>query len=471
MIELLKLCGFEVKEIEVELPRVENAFKRLGITAEDIERAKQRLVKYYDIELQGVRKALRLCIREVVDLVLAREEGKKKIIYAFMTPGFATLSSALVSKSREVYAAHLCQQFQLVLGSIFGKLVPILEAAEQRWLKAGVVAHCGNVKTLVGLITSDFVPRPDLMSTSGILCDTAPKTINLLHELYNIPTCCYDTCQDRESREYPVATRRIVDLAAKSMRSLGEKIQEVVGFEITDDMLREVVDARSQLGDSIRKLENLIENSDPLPINANHALLWGCLDLLTLSIDSLPDAIDAIDTLCEELQERVNRGVGVVEKGAPRILAMLPTHYSDPRLDHLISELGIAIATTDAVFIMSEAGRKGEGLKDPYEVMSRSNVEPSLAHCPQIRIPLIIEKCKRLNVDGVLNRYHVGCRTVAGDALIIQDAVTKELDIPVLSLRRDDFDPRVYDEEQHKSELKSFRDILTSNRQPKQSLG
>ena len=190
------MCGFEAQEIEPELPRVENAFNRLGITAEDVEQAKQRLAKYYDIELQGVRKALRLCIRELVNLVLAREEGRTKIIYAFMTPGFATLSSALVSKSKEVYAAHLCQQFQLVLGSIFGKMVPILEAAEQRWLKAGAVAHCGNVKTLVGLIALDCIPKPDLMAASGILCDTAPKTINLLHELYDIPTCCYDTCQD-----------------------------------------------------------------------------------------------------------------------------------------------------------------------------------------------------------------------------------------------------------------------------------
>jgi hypothetical protein len=43
MIELLRLCGYEAQEIESDLPRVEKAFNRLGITAEDIERAKQRL--------------------------------------------------------------------------------------------------------------------------------------------------------------------------------------------------------------------------------------------------------------------------------------------------------------------------------------------------------------------------------------------------------------------------------------------
>jgi hypothetical protein len=36
MIELLKLCGYSEQEIESESPRVEKAFNKLGITAEDI---------------------------------------------------------------------------------------------------------------------------------------------------------------------------------------------------------------------------------------------------------------------------------------------------------------------------------------------------------------------------------------------------------------------------------------------------
>lgn len=75
------------------------------------------------------------------------------------------------------------------------------------------------------------------------LCDAAPKTIDLLHQLYDMPTYCYDSCQDREFREYPDA-KRITNLAVKGMRKLTERMQEVVGFEITDDMLWEVLDAR-----------------------------------------------------------------------------------------------------------------------------------------------------------------------------------------------------------------------------------
>ena len=80
MNELLTLCGFEAKELDSQLPRIEKAFHKLGITAGDIEIGKQRLKKYYDIDLQGVRQAIALSVRDVVDTILAREEGKKKII-------------------------------------------------------------------------------------------------------------------------------------------------------------------------------------------------------------------------------------------------------------------------------------------------------------------------------------------------------------------------------------------------------
>lgn len=457
MIELLKLCGFEADEAESELPRMEKAFNKLGITAEDIGRAKQRLTKYYDIELKGVRKLLRLLVQDIVNSVLAREEGKTKIIYGFMSPGWTPFVSALVSKSKEVHATYLCPQFQIVVGGIFNKMVPILEAAEKRWLKAGAVTHCSNVKSLVGLFALDLIPKPDLLITSGLLCETAPKTTDLLHELYNIPTYSINTCHDREYSEYPAATKRIVGLAAQSLRRLTERVQEAVGFEITGDMLREEIDASSELARALSKLDSLIESSDPLPVSANHQILWRFLGLLPLSTDSMADAIDAINTLYEELQERVDKGLGVVEKGTPRILALLPPSHVDPRPDHLVSELGMAIVASDFGCLASDVGIP----QDPYEIVALQALQDSPFHSLRRRIPLIIELCKRLNIDGVIDRFHIGCRTVVGDALLIKEAITKELGIPVLLLERDDFDPRPYNHEQYKRRLEVFKTMLS----------
>jgi benzoyl-CoA reductase/2-hydroxyglutaryl-CoA dehydratase subunit BcrC/BadD/HgdB len=458
VIELLKLCGFETQDIESELPRLEKTFDRLGITAEDIEQGKRRLNKYYDMELEGVRKILRVYIRELANLMLAKEEGKKKIIYGGVGPGVEIIGTAIMSKSEEVcvvFPDHLCRA---VLGLIFGKLVPILEAAEARWLKSGTVAHCAEVKTRLGLLALDTFPRPDLMITSGCICDTNPKTHDLAQELYGIPTYYYETCRDAESGN-PSDLKRAVELGAKGLRRLTQKLEEVVGFEITDDMIWEAMHARGGLSDAIARVRDLVESGDPLPLSATHQVLWHYLARRIMSADELQgEPLDAVNTLYEELQERVNKGIGAVEKGAPRILAVTPNAPSSPELEHLVGELGMALVAAESGLYLPDGRLRpdmGE-LSDPYERMW-GYLYGSTAASLRDRIAILVGTCKRLRVEGVLGRYHTGCRTVAGDALIIRSAIAKELGIPVLLLEWEAFDPRVYNHEQYKRRLELFR--------------
>jgi len=455
MLEFLKICGLKDSDIQAELPRIQRAFNRLGITAEDIKQGKSRLYKYYDIELEGIRKALRLCLLELVDSVLAREE-RGKVVFGFNAPGFEVVATALVSNSREVYSAHLAWAFQLFLGCIFDKFVPVLEAAEERWLKEGLVGHCGNPKTIVGLTSLGFLPKPDLMVTTGYLCETAPKTVDLFREIDSIPVFCCDTCQDRDMGEYDVATLRSVKLAAKSLRNLVVRVQDIVGFEINDDMLNEVLDAKRRFVEASRRLRVIIENSDPIPLAITNETIWMCLRMLTLSVDRVPEAIDAVNTACTELEERVAQGIGVVEKGSPRIILTLPTHHTDPRFEYLIGEMGIAIVSTDPHFVARQISRA----KDPYEAVSQS-FQMSLYTTLSQRIALLIEECKMLKVDGVLGRFHKGCRHFAGDAVMVKNAVEKELGIPVLLMEWENFDPRVYNHDKYRKELEAFKLIMT----------
>ena len=198
------------------------AFTKLGITDEDILRGKQRLTTYFDTELKGVRKLFGLFVRELVSIILAKEEGKQKVIHGCMAPSFEILGSALRSNFKDVCVLVPNPPFMVVMGSIFGKFVSILEAAEKQWLKSGLVSHCAMVKTRLGLFALNLIPRPDLLITSGSLCDTSPKTNDLLHEIYGIPTYYYDTVQDRELWEYPNSTRAI-QLSAKGMKKNGPK--------------------------------------------------------------------------------------------------------------------------------------------------------------------------------------------------------------------------------------------------------
>jgi hypothetical protein len=96
--------------------------------------------------------------------------------------------------------------------------------------------------------------------------------------------------------------------------------------------------------------------------------------------------------------------------------------------------------------------------------MMSLHLQGSIATSLPRRVRLIIDGCKRLKIDGLLNRYHVGCRAVAGDPLIIADAVGKELGIPVLTLEWENFDPRVYNHEQYKRRLELFRMMFDTSK-------
>jgi len=462
MQELLKLCGYSEEEIQKEMPRVEKAFQKLGLVPADIENGKQRLYQYYDMELMGVRRIFRLCLREVINSILAGEEGKTKVVYGCMAPGYEIIGAALMKAAPEVFSINHHWAYLLVAGCIFDKFLPVMEAAEKMWLKAGLVGHCGNVKTMLGVIPLDLFPRPDLMITSGALCEIAPKTFDLIQELYGFPVHYIETCQDRELREYDAASLRAVEFQAKSLRKTLGKIREVTGCEITDDMLWEIIMVRQEMDAALRRMRSLLVNSDPLPLKPTHENLWSCLNSLTLNVEDYAYAVEALNTLCVELQDRIDRGVGVVEKGSPRIMAICPAQHDDPRLEDLINEVGIALVAIDFTFAV------------PYPELPLSpdialamSLQGSPFSSTAARISLIIKECQNLKVDGVFDRYHVGCRTVAGDALLIKEAVEKDLDIPVLLLEWDSFDPRIFNYEQFRKNLEIFKEMMLNKRRPK----
>jgi benzoyl-CoA reductase/2-hydroxyglutaryl-CoA dehydratase subunit BcrC/BadD/HgdB len=177
---------------------------------------------------------------------------------------------------------------------------------------------------------------------------------------------------------------------------------------------------------------------------------------MSLSLDMLPVAVDAVNTAYEEVQERIDKGFGVVKKESPRVLAILPDQHSDPRFAHLVGELGMAIVGTDTSYLVPIERVS----KDPYMVLAQRQMHSSIVTVLSRRLSLIMEGCKRLKVDGLLDRFHVGCRTVATDAMMIQEAVEKELGIPVLLLEWENFDPRMYNHEEFKRRLEVFKTMM-----------
>ncbi|MBN1631902.1 MAG: 2-hydroxyacyl-CoA dehydratase [Thermoleophilia bacterium] len=462
MRELLTLCGYEPQELEAESARVGRAFEMVGITEEDVVQAKERINTYFDLELAGVRKILGVILRDFTNIVLLREQPDVKVAFSFMAPGCQQLGSALMANFENVAWVNPNYTFMIVLGSMFGKLVPVYEASERLWLRSGGVAHCGMVKCGLGLLAADMVPKPVLAVTSGFLCETSSKTVGLIEDWYGIPGYYFDCWQDRELREYPYA-KRSTSYYAKSLRRLSENVAEKLGVSVSDAMLWKTLNALKSYAAAKARVQELMRHSDPIPMRSVHISLLYALDEISFREEELARTIEALDTLHSELLERTRRGVGATPKGAPRVLGVLPCHHADPRWEHHANEAGLAIVAADFEFSSSQ-GVDGAGVldpDDPYDVMGQ-HMHSAAQQILGGRIEIILDVCRRLHLDGVVNHYHVGCRYVAGDAITIKNVVTKELGIPVLTFEWDNFDPRSYNHEQYKANLETFLGMMAS---------
>ena len=149
------------------------------------------------------------------------------------------------------------------------------------------------------------------------------------------------------------------------MRRAAEELGSLVGFRLEDNMVREVLRVRAEYGSAIERVRTLLRGSDPVPLGSTHENLLAWLPPVAMSIDGLRRATEAVNTLHHELEERVERGIGVTKKGAPKILGILPSHHSDPRLEQLINELGMAVVGVDFELRRPQAAGLGE-TDDPY---------------------------------------------------------------------------------------------------------
>src|SRR4030042_151403 len=207
--DLLELCGFEPEEMKKDTRRIETVFQRLELGPEDMKRADSWVKENHDVTLSGVRKILGLWLKELFDLVLAKDEGKKIVYYGF--PTIAGPAAVIASASEDVYCACPDAILCYTMGQIFNKMTPILEAGEENGLPPGH-SLCSLQQIRVGGMVKGIIPVADMVTTSSYNCDMGSKADELLHQKYGHPTIYVDGSMDSQWGEWPNYLRERGDL-------------------------------------------------------------------------------------------------------------------------------------------------------------------------------------------------------------------------------------------------------------------
>jgi len=456
--ELLRLCGFEDDEIKKEKPRIDKVFQKLELGPEDMKTAARWVRQNHDIELLGVRKLLRAWLLELLDMVLAKEEGKKVVYYGYPSiqgPGMAIK----VAAPEEVYCACPDTILCHTLGQIFNKLTPVLEAGEENGLPPGH-ALCSLQQIRNGGLAKGIIPVPDLVTGSSYYCDMGSKADELLQERYGHRAVYVDGSMDSRWGEYPGYLPQRVEFLGAQLNKLFDTVKEVLGVEVTREAWDKAMSISRQFFHAIGQLTRLM-TADPIPISAVEVSL--ALQLGGASTGrAMTEGPEAVSILCEEVEKRVEQGVGVVEKGAPRVLNFSAS-FSDPSIIHMMEDAGLAMSATLLTVPPPKAPRPST-YTTLGEIRAEGEMTIGMYHSSFSLAKRFEDAVKTLNVDGVLWSYLYNCRPSALLSHALKKWVEETTGVPTLSLEMDIYDSRNYSAAALRTRVEAFAEMLRAGK-------
>jgi benzoyl-CoA reductase/2-hydroxyglutaryl-CoA dehydratase subunit BcrC/BadD/HgdB len=422
----------------------------------EIAAAEKRIEHLYSIELPCVRKILKVWIKELIALIMAREE-KEKIVYAIMpSPAESYLAAMLASD--KLYVGYPDYVLQIGLGSLCGHLTPLLEAGERHGMPPGG-GHCGLNKTRLGAHALGIIPQGDLSMAWGIVCDEGPKTDELIHEVFGTPIVYLDRCQDDPLDLFPEVNGLTVEYMVGEIKRAYARFADVAGVEITNELVMKAVEKLLGYMEWLGKVQELMR-SDPLPLSQADMILF--IMVTQLCIRDYDTATEAVKMLHQEVQQRVEDKRGILPEGTPRVLWGNHFPLPDPGIVKMVEEVGIASPLSEIWYFTTQP--PATFYDDPVETIARRFLELGLLTSVTGRIKDIVNLFKDWNLDGILWFNHAPCKVIGTDSLMIKKALKQELQVPIIVVEGDIYDSRFYNRQQMRTRIESFAEMLRTHK-------
>ncbi|MFH0889016.1 MAG: double-cubane-cluster-containing anaerobic reductase [Planctomycetota bacterium] len=260
-------------------------------------------------------------------------------------------------------------------------------------------------------------------------CDGKKKVYELLQEY--VPTYVIHLPQSNTEQS------RI--LWRQQIREFKTKVEQVSGKNITVEALREKTELLNNKRNALARLFRMRQH-DPVPISGKDALLISQVGFY----DNPARFTSQVQTLCNELEERVKKGQGAINKGAPRILLTgSPMAIPNWKIHHTIESLGAAVVCEEACI-----GTKY--FSNPVNIPSNGNLDQLLDNIADRYLTLpcacfspnddrfkkVIQLAREFKADGVIDYNLIYCHTYSVEHTRLKKALQKE-NIPLLRIETD----------------------------------
>lgn len=366
--------------------------------------------------------------------------------------------------SENVYSVTPEISLFTVMGQIFDKLTPMLEAAEEHALPPGIAA-CSMNQVALGAFLLEIYPRPDLIIGTSFFCDQTPKMEEVISETYGIPIVYIDAPGDEAWGEYPETHPRKISYFGRELRQAINEVEKMGIFKMnaTEEILHEVRVEVAKLWFVEGQILQLMK-ADPQPMS------WVDLQVVSWQVfmpgpNTRKYMPDILALLRDEIKERVAAGKGVMEKGGPTVLCFACS-VADPGMTHLFEELGLHTPSQLFYWISPYEMKKAQ-YTTFEEKVAESHLRYAIhggAYAVNLKMEAMIKEFK---ADGVLLYYPLGCRPTACWPYIMKKYIEEELKIPALVLEGDWGDKRSYTVETSRTRVETFAQMLKAAKETK----
>jgi len=416
-----EILGIDMEKHDMLLGALPEIYKKIYIDAQKSRPEGMGFFEYVVGDIHGIR---------VSELVKAQEEGKKviatfclyipdEIIVALDAIGVGLCGGTNFSNyaSEGLLPANTCALIQSSLGFGLGNICPYYAIAD----------------LIVGETT----------------CDGKKKCWEILGNHKNVYVVETPQCKDRPQAQVHFITE---------LKALVAKLEEITGNKLTFENLKAAMEKIQNKRAQIRRIYNARMNN-PVPISGKDALL-----VSQVAFYDDPDRqIQMVGKLADELEQRIEDGVGAISKDAKRILISgAPMAIPNWKLHHLVETKGAAVVAeetcTGTRYFESEYEIKGDTIDDLIEVLANRYLRINCAcYTPNSgRKEDLLRQVKDYKADGVILYTLSFCQPYDIEAIGLEKAL-KEEGIPVLSINTDYTSD---DEGQLNTRIEAFLEML-----------
>ncbi len=394
------------KELNIDLERHDELLEALPPVYEEIflsQENRPEAMEYFDAVVADIHGAR---IKELYEL---RKEGK---------PVLGT------------FCVYVPEEIPLAVGGVCvglcgGAEFPIPDA--EKHLPRDL---CPLIKSSFGFLVARLCPycQVSTVIVGENTCDGKKKMYEIMSKHKDMYIMEMPQVKDEDGKEYWY--RQVVKFK--------EFVEDLSGEEITFESLKEAIEKVNKKRKALERLYELRKN-DPAPISGRDANLIAQIAFY----DDVERFTNQVEKLNKELEERVEKGVGVAED-APRILvAGTPMPIPHWKLLYVVESCGAVVVceescTGSRYFEGKEVSTKGDSVDDLLRNIAEAylNTNCAIFTPNEERIEDIIRKYEEYNCDGVILYNLKFCQPYSVEHAKIEDAL-KEEDIPVLRLEGD----------------------------------